>query len=237
MENLTEFQLNTPSGVKKLLHRGTPADNGVLHQIFLSQDYNIARLARASQLISFYQSVVGNGGLPLIIDCGANFGASPVWFSTVYPGSVVVAIEPEEGNYDLLVQNTKGMRIESHLAAIGSTEGHTRVVDPGTGEWGYRTAAEGSGPLVKQLSMRDLVTTNMARGRIPFIAKIDIEGGESELFNHATEWIDFFPLIIIELHDWMLPGTGNSRNFIGSIAHRERDFLHLGENVFSIRNF
>ena len=37
------------------------------------------------------------------------------------------------------------------------------------------------------------------------LIKIDIEGGESELFEKNIEWIEKFPLIIIELHDWMLP--------------------------------
>lgn len=237
MEDFVEFQLNTPSGVKKLLHRGTAADNGVLNQIFNSQDYHPNRLRRGPQILSFYQSVVDNGGQPLIIDCGANMGASPVWFSTAYPDAVVVAIEPEKGNYDLLVQNTMGMRIETHMAAIGSRDGQVHVFDPGNGEWGYQASVEGSGPVVAQLSMRDLVVANMAKGRTPFIAKIDIEGGERELFSQATEWIDFFPLIIIELHDWLLTGTGNSRNFIKSIASSDRDFVHVGENVFSIRNF
>jgi len=58
MEDFVEFQLNTPSGVKKLLHRGTAADNGVLNQIFNSQDYHPNRLRRGPQILSFYQSVM-----------------------------------------------------------------------------------------------------------------------------------------------------------------------------------
>jgi hypothetical protein len=68
----------------------------------------------------------------------------------------------------------------------------------------------------------------------PFLIKIDIEGFESDLFSANTEWVDCFPVIIIELHDWMLPGDCNSRNFLQAIAGRSRDFILRGENVVSV---
>lgn len=76
----------------------------------------------------------------------------------------------------------------------------------------------------------------MMRGFEPYIAKIDIEGGEEALFSCDTEWVDRFPLLIIELHDWLLPRSGSSRNFLSCVARRDRDFVYLGENVFPIRN-
>jgi len=33
------------------------------------------------------------------------------------------------------------------------------------------------------------------------VVKIDIEGGERQLFASGTSWIDKFPLMIIELPD------------------------------------
>jgi hypothetical protein len=59
-----------------------------------------------------------------------------------------------------------------------------------------------------------------------------IEGGEDALFNGDTSWLGQFPLVIIELHDWMLPFSGSSRNFIKSIAQYDFDFVHKGENIF-----
>jgi len=59
---------------------------------------------------------------------------------------------------------------------------------------------------------------------------------ENELFSCNTGWVDSFPLLVIELHDRMLPGTANSRNFLRTAASLDRDFVHFGENVFSISN-
>ncbi len=36
--------------------------------------------------------------------------------------------------------------------------------------------------------------------------KIDIAGFEEDLFSKCTEWIDAFPVLMVELHDGMLPG-------------------------------
>ena len=68
------------------------------------------------------------------------------------------------------------------------------------------------------------------------IAKIDIEGAETELFSQSTVWIDHFPLVIVELHDWMMPGQARSRAFLQAISSRDRDFVQIRENSFSIRN-
>jgi len=81
-----------------------------------------------------------------------------------------------------------------------------------------------------------VVAEKAAAGSAPFIAKIDIEGGEADLFTPPTDWVDQFPLMIVELHDWLMPGQGTSRTFLQCVAGRDRDFVHIGENVFSIRN-
>ena len=70
----------------------------------------------------------------------------------------------------------------------------------------------------------------------PFIIKIDIEGFEEDLFSKNLEWVDLFPLLIIELHDWMLPKSSNSKNFLQAISKLNRDFVYIGENIFSISN-
>ncbi len=88
-------------------------------------------------------------------------------------------------------------------------------------------------PLV---SVDALVAERAHQDLEPFLIKIDIEGGESELFSQHTNWIDHFPLLVIELHDWMLPGTANSSHFLKATATQERDFVHVGENIFSIAN-
>ena len=84
--------------------------------------------------------------------------------------------------------------------------------------------------------MSRLIREKQAAGYSPFIVKVDIEGSESDLFSESTEWVDDVPILIVELHDWLMPKQGLSRSFLQCIAHRDRDFVCFEENVFSIRN-
>jgi FkbM family methyltransferase len=214
--------------------RGT-SDEGVIQQIFQQGDYNFARLRRGHELNALYGRLSASRS-PLIVDAGANIGASSVFFSYSFPKARVVAIEPEQSNFGLLTDNTAGAPIECVQGALASHAGQVGVLDAGEGHWGYRTGATAAGSLhsVKSVTINDIYAAHPHCA--PFIAKIDIEGGEADLFSANTEWVAKTPLIIIELHDWMLTGSANSRTFLKCIAEHDRDFVHIGENIFSIDN-
>jgi FkbM family methyltransferase len=220
-----------------LFRKGT-SDEGVIVQVLQNSDYNFGRLKRAQELADFFKRLTQSGKTPLIVDAGANIGASAVYFAYSFAGARIVAIEPERGNFDLLAANTADLPVECLHAALAASVGRLNVVDPGEGHWGYRTTSETAGAeldSVETVTMNDIYR-RYADSALPFIAKIDIEGAESELFAANTEWVDRTPVIIIELHDWMMPGQANSSAFLKCIAGRNRDFVYFGENVFSIDN-
>ena len=70
----------------------------------------------------------------------------------------------------------------------------------------------------------------------PFIAKIDIEGFEDELFSKNTKWMKEFYLITLEIHDWMLPRKSTSSNFFREHSKESRDCYLRGDMVFSIKS-
>jgi FkbM family methyltransferase len=217
-------------------HRGTRADLGVIAQIFEAQDYSLRPLQRGAELRALYERIAAAGRTALILDAGANIGASALYFAKAYARAHLLSIEPARNNFEVLQANAAGLDVDARCAAIGARDGETTLVDPGEGEWGYRTDAGGTGARVPVLSATRLVEEERAAGRVPFIAKIDIEGGEAELFARDTAWVDLFPLLVVELHDWLLPRAGSSRSFLRCVAERDRDFVFLGENVFSIAN-
>jgi len=223
-------------GEREFRHRGTRADLGVIAQIFEQQEYSLRSLQRGVELMSLYERLVGAGRVPLILDAGANIGASVVYFAHAFPKAHIAALEPASDNFALLKANAGGLDVDARHAAVGAADGETSLVDPGQGEWGYRTSDAGEGERVRVVSATRLVGEEREAGRVPFIAKVDIEGGEAELFSRDTEWVDHFPVLIVELHDWLLPRGGSSRSFLQCVAGRDRDFVFQGENVFSIAN-
>lgn len=216
-------------------HRGTKPDRSVIKDIFVRRAYSTQKMARHQYLAKAYDTIISTGKVPLIIDAGANIGASAIWFSNGFPKGHVIAIEPEDGNFELLARNCVGFNIEPLKAAIGSSDEFASVVDPGRGEWGYQTVSNEQGAC-RRIAIQSLLTEKKKLDLSPLILKVDIEGGEDDLFDGDTCWIDEFPLIIIELHDWMLPGQGTSRSFLKAVSKRDRDFLLHGENIFSFRN-
>jgi FkbM family methyltransferase len=235
MQQLQSTRIGTGPG-RPFLHRGTRADLGVIQQMFESQDYSFERLRRGPELTALYKTIAGTRRQPLILDAGANIGASVVYFHLAFRAAHIVALEPERNNFEVLKQNVAGIDVDARCEAIGAVSGEAQLIDPGEGEWGYRTVSASGGERVRVLSASELVKQKTARGYEPFIAKIDIEGGEGDLFSSDTGWVDQFPVLIVELHDWLLPGSANSRNFLKCVAALNRDFVYIGENVFSIRN-
>ncbi len=84
-------------------------------------------------------------------------------------------------------------------------------------------------------TINDIFRQNAAT-HFPFIVKIDIEGGEAALCSDATERVGQTPILIVELHDWLLPRRGISQPFLKSIAPLDRDLIHIGEDIYSISN-
>ncbi len=220
---------------RRFFHRKSQADRGVIRQIFVKKDYSLRKMARRDDLLKIYKAIIESKRTPLIIDAGSNIGASVVWFADQFEGSHIVAFEPSAENVKLLKRNTADLDVDIHAAALGSTDGFVSLIDPGMGEWGYQTQDNSKGEC-KRESLSRLIKEKMAEQYVPFLIKIDIEGGESDLFEAQTEWVDLFPLLIIELHDWMLPRQKTSYTFLKRISQSNRDFVYSGENIFSVKN-
>jgi FkbM family methyltransferase len=236
---LRQINLALGSANRPFHFRKGTSDEGVIKQIFTQNDYNFGRLRRGGELNDLYHRIAATK-TPLIVDAGANIGASSVYFAYSFPKARVVAIEPEQSNFELLTANTTGVAVECVHGALASSRGRVGVVDVGEGYWGFRTGAavaagQADAPSVDCVTINDIYAAH-AQDCAPFMVKIDIEGGESELFSGNTEWVARTPLIVIELHDWLMTGTANSRTFLQCIAAQNRDFVHIGENVFSIDN-
>jgi FkbM family methyltransferase len=201
----------------------------------MSDDYGIEKLKRASEIKNLYTKIVENKKSPLILDCGGNIGLAAKYFSENYPDATILCIEPDIENMKQAVKNNSSNNVKFLTSAVGSQEGQGEIIDSGMGNNAYRIESKDIGS-TKIITINQLLKEYQQDHYVPFIVKIDIEGFEIDLFSKNTEWVDMFPLLIVELHDWMLPKTANSKNFIRTIAPLERDFVYYGENIFSISN-
>lgn len=205
-----------------------------LSQVFYNEDYNLEKLTRFKEINKFYLELIKSNKNPLILDCGSHIGLASRYFSETFPKSRIISLEPDRDNFKIGKKNNLNNNIEFMNAAIGSKNCYGNIVDPGLGKNSLRINFNGK-KIIKITSI-NYILKKLEKQIHPFIIKIDIEGSEHNLFSKNTEWINKFPILIIELHDWMLPKTANSKNFLRKISSLNRDFLYYGENIFSIKN-
>lgn len=211
-----------------MLHRHRPgtADDEVIQQV----------LGRAAYTLNGMPVRRDVPERPLIIDAGAHIGCASIWFARQCPQARVIAIEPDYENHMLLAANTFDYDVIAMRTALCAHHDVVRIIDPGRGNWGYQVIPvdhyEGR-QTVTAITMRDVLFDPAAKGFDPFICKIDIEGSEDGVFREDNFWIDQFPIIAVELHDWLIPGSGDG--YREAMTARDRFEIVRGETTWSIR--
>lgn len=201
-----------PRGINHpLIVRGRPcSDEAVADQIFLEQEYLC--------LIDLRPAT--------ILDLGANVGYSSVWFANHFPGTRILAVEPDPLNYQMLLRNCS--LYPSIRTVLGAVWSESCVLELVRGR--FRDGADWA----TQVQSRP--TGNVAGFAIPELLKlagfdcvdllkIDIERAELELFASGTDaWLPLVRNICIELHD-----SDCERVFFSAMRDYDYDLGRSGE--------
>jgi FkbM family methyltransferase len=216
--------------------RPRTSDMFVLRQIFVDMEYDITRFPQFKDLWARYQRLLRQDIKPLILDCGANIGLSTIYWARLFPEAAICAVEPSDDNLRMLLRNTRaisGVTVEQ--AALWRTDRELRFRNPGVDGWALAVEESAGGSprsSVRGVSPSVLVAEQLAklrRGAL-FLVKMDIEGGERDLFDDATLAQDA-ACLIVELHDWLYPNQHTSRSFLRFLAHSDREIAVCGENI------
>ncbi|MEQ8744314.1 FkbM family methyltransferase [Parasphingorhabdus sp.] len=131
-----------------------------------------------------------------IVDAGAYIGDTSAYFLSRFRECTVLAIEPLSENLLVARENLEpyGGRVDLWHAALGSKRGFGRVGGEGTG-----ATLGDAGETVAIVTMAEVVAASPS-GFID-ILKMDIEGGEVEIFStDAYKWLPQVRNIILETH-------------------------------------
>ncbi|MDC0108736.1 FkbM family methyltransferase [Amylibacter sp.] len=217
----------------KVLRVNSSIDITTLDHIFSQEQYNLKNWQQYKYLIK-----QNDGHKKYLLDLGANAGYASQYFSEQILELNIIAIEPEENNFKTAKINLlQNKNVELLLGAIGGSSGVAGIKDEYTESNAFqvdRTVTSAKN-LIRIYSVSELLN-HYDLDKL-FIVKIDIEGFEDDLFSVDLEWIDKTDIIIIELHDWLLPFQSKSANFIRAISNRNRDLVIDGENLISFKNY
>jgi FkbM family methyltransferase len=181
----------------------------------------------------------------VLVDLGANIGLTSLWYAKRMGFEKVLAVEPSAGNAAVARKNLRENKVHSTLteAAIGAVEGEAMFFEY---NWSTHNALvfepteqpRSGGGLkllckyhVPILSMRQLLE-NLATGTRVDLLKLDIEGGEQELFASDISWLDSVDAITAEFH---LPHANVP--WIIAILQKAGFEYHPPSNGFETHNF
>src|SRR5688572_5521168 len=212
-----EVETMPPRGRAPVTLRLKTSDFDTFQKVFLDAEYAVP-LGRSPRTI---------------LDAGANVGFASIYFATVYPDAKILAVEPEESNFNLLKKNVEPYpNVTPIRAALWKYNGAIDLVDPGIGHWGFQARDTTSGPAPRlgtvQARTVDGLMADYGWDSIDLM-KIDIEGAERDVFADPSMWIDHVGVLAVELHDRYQIGC--SRNFYLATSNFDLE-LQNGENVF-----
>lgn len=201
---------------KPVFLRNNTSDITVFYQVFFLNSYNFN-----------YPSQVD-----VIIDCGANIGMSSIFFHLRFPQALILALEPEESNYNMLVKNCSYYQnIITLKAGIWNKNTKLQLVNKSNEPWEMQVE-ENQNDSIKDVEAVS-ISYLLQKFNLPKIdiLKIDIEGSEKELFEFDSEkWLPHTRIICIELHDHMRKGAAQS--FFRAIDKYEYTMVKRKENLF-----
>jgi FkbM family methyltransferase len=154
-----------------------------------------------------------------LVDLGANIGLASLWLSLRYGFRNILAVEPDAANRRLARQNLEANHVTAQVlhAAVGATD-RLGFFSPHT-ESNRGSLAE-HGTSVQVHSMQTLLGMLPPNERVNLL-KVDIEGGEQELFTGDLGWLAAVDALIVEFH----PNLVDYDQLVGNVERAGFRFL------------
>jgi FkbM family methyltransferase len=189
-DKLVRLKLKSPFAAEVFI-REFGTDLTILQEVLFKQVYGAVskRLAKSPETI---------------IDLGANIGMATLYLANQFSNSRILAVEPEPANFGMLNKNVQSLiragRCKTLRAAVWNEDGDADLGSAGEGVfWSFYAKAGGnSASAVPARSMNSLVRESGFE--TVDLVKVDIEGGETQMFRGNLDWLDRVRAIAIEFH-------------------------------------
>ena len=160
---------------------------------------------------------------PLIIDCGANYGTSIVYFNKIFPQARIIGVEADPGIFEILKSNITSRRIEQVRLlnkAVSSARHSVKFYSEGAdgGRLHYHDDAQKTFE-VEAINLDDLI-----EGDVDFL-KVDIEGAETQVICSCDK-LDRVGQLFIEYHSFKDSSQTLADILRKLTEHRFRYYIH-----------
>ncbi len=181
--------LHLQSGGRQIVFDYPDAGNmaALLQKIFAGSEYPILRLPDYAP--------------SLIVDVGANIGATAVFFALNYPAARLVCYEPSPRNYGFIRRNTSSFpQIETRPVGLAAAAGTARLY---LGNFqAMQNSLYRSSETTDQYETVELRAAAAELSALPrgTILKLDTEGAEVPILRAIADRLDALDMIYLEYH-------------------------------------
>ncbi|MFN4913469.1 MAG: FkbM family methyltransferase [Bacteroidota bacterium] len=194
------------------------ADKYTFKQVFLEDQYNFKFPLTPSTML----------------DGGANIGLASVYFAHRFPNTKIVAVEPNEENFKMILKNTVNYpNVFAKQGGIWNDNKRLAIIDKAAYDNSFMVTevAENTSDSLPAFSIHSIM---QEQGWSTLdVLKLDIEGSEKEVFEkNVEEWLPHTRMLIIEVHDNMRKGAAKS--VFAAISKYDFTFSMHHENLVFI---
>jgi FkbM family methyltransferase len=218
------FEIELKANTIKIESRKKSSDFEVIKQIFEDQEYLLPiQKIIASTLVSEQ---------PIIVDAGANIGASGLYFITHFSNAILFCLEPFPASRHQLQKNFLRNNVKAEILPIALWS-KNELVDfkrsfRDKKDWSVQTIESKNGQtrgIPLEMLFKELKIENID------ILKIDIEGSEFDFFLTKKEnlaYLKNIKSIILEIHD----DAGNRKELVETL--KSEGFSHFEYRELSL---
>jgi len=147
----------------------------------------------------------------LIVDAGGYIGTSALVLRDLFPKARLVIVEPSSANMSVLKKNVRDLdNVELvYGALVGRDLKTVELRNRGTGEWGFTAVEEPKdkiGAQAFEVTPAYTLSDFMVEEKEIGLLKLDIEGGELDLFKNDLQTLLSVKVVFAELHDKIIDG-------------------------------
>jgi FkbM family methyltransferase len=149
---------------------------------------------------------------PLIIDCGANYGTSIVYFKKIFPSARIIGVEADPDIFKILESNIKTRELEQVKLlnrAVSLETGLVKFYSEGAdaGRLHYLEGAQ------RTMDVEPIKLDDLIEDKVDFL-KLDIEGAETDVLC-SCEKLDKVLQLFVEYHSFK-----NSKQTLGDLLFK-----------------
>ena len=180
------------------------------------------------------------GAVRSVLDLGANVGLATVFLAQRLPGARFVCVEASPDTYAFLEENLRRNVADAtaiNAAAVGEPGGFHLQPGPRPGLHRVAPGRGADGTAIEGMTVPQLLD-RASLERVDLM-KIDIEGGEIELLEHAADWAPRVGAVLLEVHAPLTVGDAErtlSAHGFSILPLPERPIFSWRETVYAARS-